>query len=67
MVITIFNCSQNLAFARFARKIRRVLARARKIFAIARVFGFSLNLLDFSNFRKSCKTCYVRNDHTKYC
>ena len=41
----LLKCSQNVAFARFARKLNLdelSLARARKIFAIARMLGFSL-------------------------
>ena len=49
MVIKFFSCSQNLAFARFARKIldECSLARARKMFAIARMLGFSLKFARF--------------------
>ena len=46
-------------------KFRRVLAcSCSQNFAIARMLGFSLTLLNFLKFRKSCKTGYVRTEDT---
>ena len=46
-------------------KFRQVLAcSCSQNFAIARMLGFSLTLLDFLKFRKSCKTGYVRTEDT---
>ena len=67
MVIKFFNCSQNFAFARFARKIStsaRLLVLAKFCNCSHARILVKINLLDFLKFLKSCKIGYVRTEDT---